>query len=238
LEQRSHLFLSHFSSDPECLIGFNNVILGILKAIPPSDSAKSSAFVKSQMAYSLYDGRYKAGSPRTSVAPPVQLFHPAFGHFLDDLKKEDAIPDDIVRKTTEYMKAASAIYPDEDKRRSELNPILSDVLSVYIQAIVNSDKTRPDGIVEFLIVNVGPAAIMLEEDKNENGDGGSDSSTQVCFTFGRSWADPKVFFLRVSPRPPPHNSSLVCYRSKCHLLSHIPRRDCGPMDRGTRGGNH
>jgi hypothetical protein len=133
-----------------------------IKAIPPSDSAKPSAFAKSQTAYSLCDG-YKAESPRTSVAP---LFHPAFGR----PEKEDAIPDDTVRN----IKAASAIYPNEDKRRSELNPI-SDVLGVYIQAIVvNSDKTPPDDIVEFLIVNVGPAAIMLEEDKNENGDGGSD----------------------------------------------------------------
>jgi hypothetical protein len=194
LEQRSYLSSSHLSSDHECLIGFENVILGILKALPPSDSAKSSAYAKSQTAYSIYDGRYKAGSPRTTVAPPVQLFHPAFGHFLDDLGTEDAIPHDIVRKTIQYMKAASAIYPDEDKRRSELNPLLTDVLGHHIQAVVNSDKTCPDSIVEFYIDGIGPAASMHEEDKNENGDGGSDPATQAAFTFAHGWAQSKVFF--------------------------------------------
>jgi len=220
------------------VIGFENVISGILKALPPSGSAKSSAYAKSQTAYSIYDGRYKAGSPRTTVAPPVQLFHPAFGHFLDDLGKEDDIPRHIVRKTIQYMKAASAIYPDEDKRRSELNPLLTDVLGHHIQAVVNSDKTRPDGIVEFYVDGIGPAASMHEEDKNENGDGGSDPATQAAFTFARDWAQSKVFFLRAFPSPPPHESSLVRCRSKCHLLSLVPHRDCRPVDSGTRGGHH
>jgi hypothetical protein len=90
--------------------GFQNVISHILKAMPPADSAKSSNYTKSQITYSIYDGRYKANKPRTSVAPPVQLFNPVFGHFLDVVKSNDALPDDIIRKTTEYMKAASAIY--------------------------------------------------------------------------------------------------------------------------------
>lgn len=158
----------------------------------PSESAKSSAYAKSQMAYSIYDGRYKTGSPRTSIAPPVQLFHPAFGHFLDDIRKEDDIPEDIIRKTTRYMKEASAIYPTEGKRRSELNPLLSDVLGVHIQAVVNDDKTCPDGIVEFPIT-MGLASTLHEEDKNENGDGGSDPSTQVSFSYARGWAQSKVF---------------------------------------------
>jgi hypothetical protein len=94
-----------------------------LKALSPSDSAKSSAYVKSQAAYSIYDGRYKAGSPKITVAPPVQLFHPAFGHFLDDIRKEGPISDDIIRDTIAYMKEASAVYATEDKRRDKLTPL-------------------------------------------------------------------------------------------------------------------
>jgi hypothetical protein len=88
LEQRSWLFVFCFRSKLNTLsvIGRDNVISGILKATSPSDSAKSSAIAKSQIAYSVHDGRYKAGSPRTSVAPSDELFHPAVGHFLDDLK--------------------------------------------------------------------------------------------------------------------------------------------------------
>ena len=168
--------------------------------MPPSDSAKSSVYPKSQIAYSIYDGRYKAGFPRTSVALPVQLFHPAFGHFLDDIRKEDDIPGDIIRKTTSYMIQASAIYVDEDKRHAELNPILSDILGVHIQTVVNDDKTCPDGIVEFHTA-LGLVSILYEEDKNEYGDGGSDPSTQVGLSFAHCWAQRKVF-LYIVPRIP------------------------------------
>jgi hypothetical protein len=49
-----------------------------------AESAKSSMYTKSQITYSIYDGWYKADEPRTSIAPPIQLFNPVFGHFLDD----------------------------------------------------------------------------------------------------------------------------------------------------------
>jgi hypothetical protein len=109
------------------ITGFQNVISRILKAMPPADSAKSPNYTKSQLTYSVYDGRYKATKPRTSVAPPVQLFHPVFGHFLDIVKGNQALPDDIFRKTTAYMKAASAIYANEEERRAALTPLLRDI---------------------------------------------------------------------------------------------------------------
>jgi hypothetical protein len=114
---RKCAFLPSFAIlDKQHFIGFQNVISRILKADAPANSAKSSNYIKSQIAYSIYDGRYKANEPRTSVAPPVQLFHPAFGHFLDDMKSNHALPDDIVRQTAEYMRAATAIYESEEKR--------------------------------------------------------------------------------------------------------------------------
>jgi hypothetical protein len=82
------IFFPFLSSLINNITGFQNVISRILKAMPPSDSAKSSNYTKSQIAYSIYDGRYKANKPRTSVAPPVQLFHPVFGHFLDIMKND------------------------------------------------------------------------------------------------------------------------------------------------------
>jgi hypothetical protein len=171
--------------------GFQNVISRILKATAPAESAKSSTYTKSQIAYSIHDGRYKADKPRTSFGPPIQLFHPAFAHFLNYLDDEQAIPDVIILKTTEYMKAASAIYTDEDQRRAVLNPLLCDILGFDIQAILNSDKTNPDGLVE-LVSGPGRFLLLLEEDKNEFGDGASDPSTQAGLSAGRCWAQPRV----------------------------------------------
>jgi hypothetical protein len=162
-----------------------------LEATAPAESAKSSMYTKSQIAYSIYDGRYKADEPRTSIAPPIQLFNPVFGHFLDDIKSSQDLPDDTILRTIDYMKAASAIYTSEVKRREKLMPILSHILDVDIQSILNADKTNADGVVE-LVKSWGRVLLLLEEDKNEFGDGNSDPATQAGLSAGRCWAQSRV----------------------------------------------
>ena len=110
-------------------------------------------------------------NPRTSVAPPVQLFHPAFGHFLDDIRSNSPLSDDIIRRTTDYMQAASAIYKYEDERRNQLTPLLCKILGVDVQNILNEDKTNPDGIVEKLF-DKARSLLLLKEEKNEVGASG------------------------------------------------------------------
>jgi hypothetical protein len=200
--------------------------------MPPSESAKSSAYTKSQLSYSIHDGRYKENKPRTSIAPPIQLFHSVFGHFLDDVKDANPIPDDTIRKTTEYMKAASAIYPGEEKRRIVLTPILCEIFGVDIKTIVNNDKTNADGVVELLL-EAGRLIILLQEDKNEFGEGGSDPATQAGLSTARSWAQTKVYdfyhsLLLVFFHSCIH--SLVQKASKCHQLPYISHSHRWSMD--------
>ena len=110
---------------------------------------------------------------------------------MDSLKSSHPLPDDIIRQTADYMMASSAVYKDEGKRRSKLSPLLSKVLGVRIRTIVHDDKTTPDGVVEDGDDDL--CLLLVEEDKNEFGDGGSDPSTQSGFSAGRSWAQSKVF---------------------------------------------
>lgn len=112
-----------------------------------------------------------AATKRTSVAPPVPsdllmifwmtlekrtLFLTTI-HSPNNSLHEGSLPQFIPLKTNTVIK---------------LTP-LSNVLDVYTQVVQNSEKTCPDGIVEFLTAT-GPAA-RRKEDKNENGDGDSDS---------------------------------------------------------------
>jgi len=60
------------------------------------------------------------------------------------------------------MKATSAIYEIEEKRRAVLTPLLC---GVNIQMILNEDKTNPDGIVEAAN-NMARSLLLLKEDKN------------------------------------------------------------------------
>ena len=118
--------------------------------------------------YCIHDGHYKAGSPRTIVAPPVELFHPAFRHFRDNIRKNDPIPEDIIRNTMTYMREASAIYANKCACREKLDPLLIDLLGVNIPLIINLDKMCPDGIVESL-EEIGLVSLAHKEDKNEKG---------------------------------------------------------------------
>jgi len=99
--------------------------------------------------------------------------------------------DDMIRKTTNYMTAATAIYPDEKTRTARLTPLLGDILKVNIQTIMNEDKTYADGTVE-LVSEGGCFLLLLKEDKNEVGDGGCDPSTQAGLSAARHWAQSKV----------------------------------------------
>jgi hypothetical protein len=109
------------------------------------------------------------------------LFHPAFGHFSDTISNTSIVPDDdMIRKTTDYMKATTAIYPDEKTRTARLTPLLGEILNVDIQIIMNDDKTYADGTVEWISNSKGGRMLLLlKEDKNEIGDGGCDPSTQA-----------------------------------------------------------
>jgi len=67
------------------------------------------------------------------------------------MNSDHTLPNDLIRATTEYMKAASAVYKSEVDRREALTPLLRNILGVNIQMVVNVDKTTPDGTAEMLI---------------------------------------------------------------------------------------
>jgi hypothetical protein len=99
----------------------------------------------------------------------------------------------VVQATACFMCKASGIYKNEDTRRSAIRPKLSNVLSVGMEKVVNLDLTSADGVVLTQALMMGEvAAIGIEEEKNEFGDGGSDPSTQAGLSYGRFWAQPNV----------------------------------------------
>ena len=169
--------------------GFENFLSRILKTRSPSDS--SSAYTKSELADCIYDGHCQEGKPKTNVAPPLQLFHPVFGHFLDDLHGTDLIADGMIRKITKYMKAASAIYPSEEERCHELTLVLCGILGVDMQTIVEGDKMLLDGVLER-ILEAG-YLIILHEETADFGLGGFEA-TQAGLCMGHSWAQKKVYY--------------------------------------------
>ena len=109
------------------------------------------------------------------------------------------MPAEVVRATARFMCEASGIYKDEDTRRSAIRPKLLSVLSMGMEKFVNLDSTSADGMVVTQALMMGEvAAIGIEEDKNEFGDGCSDPSTQAGLSYGRFWAQSNVLAFKSS----------------------------------------
>ena len=191
---RSACFLLFLTVPDKWPSVFEKTVNDIANALSPSDSAKSPEYPRSQLDYSIHDGRYRAVN-RSRIGPPIELFNPVFGHFLDDIRCTSGhIPVDTIRWTTKYMLASSGSYADELCRRVKLTPILSGVLGFNIQVVENADRTKADGIGEGYTQDREHSVFLflLKEDKNEFGDGGSDPSTQTGLSAARTWVQPRV----------------------------------------------
>ena len=138
---------------------------------------------------------------------------------MNDIKSGGVVPDNIIRKTVEYMRATSGIFASETVRRIELSPLLCDILGVNIQTIQNNDKTTADGTAKSGTEDMS-FSCLFEEDINEIGDGGSDPSTQAGLSAARSWAQKEVH---------PDDPHLICqFVLKVHLFFSIRRIEMPP----------
>jgi hypothetical protein len=165
-----------------------------LKVVAPVDS-EEELLSKPLVASSIIDGRYKWKEPKMNFGPPLEIYHEAFRHFLDNINRVDIPPDkDIIRKTVAYMQAASAIYPDKRTRGHALNPLLQEIIGTdsLLNTIYNNDRTCADGVIELYFKGAS-ILILLKEDENEIGNGGCDPSMQARVSAAHYWAQSRVF---------------------------------------------
>ena len=177
--------------------GLDKIAMHILRSQPPSKSAKSIGYLDYQGGEEpIYDGRYPHRLPIDTRAPPIQLYNPVFGQFLDDIKNEKLeAPIEIIRATASFMHRASAIYEKEVDGASNIDELLNEVIYHSFGKVTSIDKTSPDGIIRTKVLVDGQtkfAALCIREDKNEIGAGGSDPSIQVGLSYGRFWAQDAV----------------------------------------------
>ncbi|KAH7886464.1 hypothetical protein F5I97DRAFT_1928318 [Phlebopus sp. FC_14] len=162
----------------------------------PSAAAKSNEYVTIQGKDKtrIYDGHYPREHPVDTNAPPIQLFNPAFAYFSSKAFDPNYNPPpDFIRNVRELSTGFAAIYHSEELRSDHLQPLLEKVLDRHIFVTQNRDRTTPDGQI---FSQRGTIPLMIEEEKNEFGDGGSDPSTQVSFSFLRVYSQAKAEQLR------------------------------------------
>ncbi|KAJ7120950.1 hypothetical protein C8R44DRAFT_787049 [Mycena epipterygia] len=161
-----------------------------------SQSANSANYREVQRGdYPIYDGRYNATATHgiSTVAPPIQLYNSAFAHFIDDATNPALeIPNKVVLATADLMSKASAIYEDENTRRSAIRPALKNAMSYGITTLVSDDRTTPDGVIMWTMSGMDGSLnetvpLLIEEEKRELGEGGCDASIQASFSMLRYW---------------------------------------------------
>lgn len=207
-----------------------------LDAPPPSTSAKSQEYRLYQHTSPIYDGRYDAENPTDTIAPSIELFHPAFAHFRDDITNQDLpVPEHVINVTVQYMQASSPLYQTEGGRIVGIKSYLEEVLGIKLEKRVNKDGTGPDGVYEAeLRGSKTKVVVVLVEHKNELGDGGCDPSRQAGLSFTRFVAQDGVSFMT---RPVtlctltiPIIRSTVWYGTT--VAADVPYCDCGSMGGG------
>lgn len=176
-------------------LGYNDTISKALDAATPCNSAKSTSYRVYQQNLPIYDGRYDITAITPTTAIPIQLFHPVFGHFLDNIANQNLIIlDETLNAVTSFMGVASAIHEDERNRKKKVVPPLSAALHAGFTQIVNLDFTFLDNCVTETLANGIPetVSLLIVEDKREVGEGGSDPSTQAGLSMIRYWAQKNV----------------------------------------------
>jgi hypothetical protein len=100
-----------------------------------------------QQDFPIYDGRYNVKKPVETTAPPNQLFHPIFGHFLDDLANDLPVPLTIAKGTVRYMRAASGKYDSEENRKLATDLPFREILGMGTSRVANADRMSLDGLI-------------------------------------------------------------------------------------------
>lgn len=126
------------------------------------------------------------------MAPPIELFNPAFAYFSSKaFNPQCDVPDDFVRQVQNFSARFAVIYASEHDRGNGVRSSLGALLKRPIISIRNSDKTSPDFVTAHSCGEL-PVYLIIGEEKNEFGDGGSDPSVQAAFSFQRLFSQEEV----------------------------------------------
>ncbi|KAF9234165.1 hypothetical protein BU15DRAFT_79348 [Melanogaster broomeanus] len=151
----------------------------------PSQAIKSSEYLTIQRGdRKIFDGRWAADGVST-IAPPIQLFNPAFAYFSSKaFDPEYNVPHDFIRDVRDVMTQFARIHTSEEARGRHLQPLLQKMINHPLVLASNRDGTVPDALAVSSHKDFSVYLIVGEE-KNEFGDGGPDPSVQASFSFLR-----------------------------------------------------
>jgi hypothetical protein len=168
----------------------------------PSKAAKSTEYRKTQGddALVIYDGRC-GRSGHTTVAPPLQIFHPIFDDFTNFVNDPSIQPTaEDLDKVYRFMGDLSYIYKKEDDYAYKVRQHIGRILGDSVIEGQMPDNSRPDGVI-MMEIDEETIPIVYLELKREIGDGGCDPGSQLGLCMRRSWIHVTVGYNRIHRDP-------------------------------------
>jgi hypothetical protein len=158
--------------------------------IAPSDAAKSAAYreVQNDDTQVIHDGRH-APMGISTIAPPIEIFHPIFNDFIRFVNDPDVQPtrEDLDNVRT-LMSLASGIYLSEEYCKEIKPQLLKALLKILVNAKADDDETEADDILKMTINTAQFMTLALEWRRELD----CDSSAQAGFSMKRAWLDSNV----------------------------------------------
>ncbi|KAJ3997180.1 hypothetical protein F5050DRAFT_1807043 [Lentinula boryana] len=170
---------------------FSKYVKGVMEGKTPSVAAKSSNYNEIQGSdVPLLDGRFNGRAGGQTAAPPIEIYHPAFGAFSKRCKDPELeVPNDVLCHTASLLRSVSKISVQEAPRDSETRVILAKILGVSCEHVMNLNQTLSDlTSVQHTLQSINAAPVLVEV-KGELGVDGSDPSVQASFSYARFYCN-------------------------------------------------
>lgn len=160
----------------------------------PSKSAQSTEFAKRQGGSdtAIFDGSYVTHQNRikaVTVAPPLQIYHPVFQLFENEVKNNSRLDSKIVDLVSKLVSSIGEIQAEKDGA-ANLRGLFAEILNRPMKQVVTESRYT-DGLVS-LDGEFGTIPTVIFEYKCSLGDGGCDPLVQASYSTLNYWSDTKV----------------------------------------------
>lgn len=158
-------------------------------SLAPSKSSQSREFAKLQgnSRTAIFDGSFVKKAQVSTIAPPIQIYHPVFQEFKNQINKDDEPDPGIIGWVSKLVLDMGEIR-DEKEGAASLRIHLEKILGVPVKQRLTEQNRYPDGIVS-IVDGVTFVPVIVLEYKRALGEGECDPLVQGAYSALNYWVE-------------------------------------------------
>jgi len=134
----------------------------------------------------IYDGFYDILHPIDTSALPIEVYHPVFQQFMEDMTTVEPSEERFIQ-VQQLMRKLTGVGTIEQPLAKNLRAALGVILGREVQQVVVSGAVS-DGVVKKSLGNCSPPLLVMEY-KRGVGEGGCDPMVQASYSVLKYWQD-------------------------------------------------